>query len=559
MLCSLHIRNYILIDSLDISFPEGLIIITGQTGAGKSILLGALSLLSGAKADASMISSGADSCVVEAEYSSDSPELKQILQEEDVESSEDGSLIIRRVISSSGRSRAFINDCPVPVSCLQRVAAYLVDIHSQHGSLLLTDKAFQLSVLDNYAGNAGLLGQSAALWEQLRSVDKELAGLKASLSRMESDRDYDAAQLQQLEDAKLSEGELEALELEQKSLANAEEIKSALSAAYNLLAPESDSLGASVSLKESSRHLNHIARYLPSCGELSERMDSVRIELDDILSEIESLNERVDISPERLAEVEDRMSLLYALMKKHGVTDIDALIAVRDAYREKLVDSSSVEERIAELEKEYSRLYSSWEAQCESLHQSRAAAAPELAKSILSDLHFLELERSDFLISLSETKGGPSGKDRVDFLFSSTGKDAVDVAKVASGGELSRIMLCVKAAMAKFMGMPTMIFDEIDTGVSGSVADKMGRMICSMGESVQLLSITHLPQVAAKGDAHYIVEKGEDAAGRTVSGLRRVEGEERVYEIARLLSGATISQAALANARTLLEESGRKV
>ncbi len=559
MLSSLHIRNYILIDSLDISFPEGLIIITGQTGAGKSILLGALSLLSGAKADASMISAGKDSCVVEAEFMAESYELGQILSEEDIEFEENGSLLIRRVISSSGRSRCFINDCPVSQTLLQNISAYLVDIHSQHSSLLLGDKAFQLSVLDNYASNAGTLEACRILWKQLQSKKLELEELRSALSRLESDRDYDAAMLQQLEDARLKEGELEELEEEQKSLANAEQIKEALSAACGLLSPESEGMGVSVSIKEAIRNLEHISRYLSSSSAIVERLESARIELDDLVSEIETLSERVEISPERLEAVEDRMSLLYGLMKKHSVMSVSELIVKRDEYREKLVDSSTVEEKIQVLEKEIASLESEWKKNSDALHDSRAAAAPKLAESILSDLHFLELEQSDFVIELSGTKPGANGYDKVEFLFSSTGQKPVNVAKVASGGELSRIMLCLKAAMAKFMGMPTMVFDEIDTGVSGSVADKIGQMICSMGESMQLLSITHLPQVAAKGEAHYVVEKSTDSLGKTTSGLRRVEGEQRINEIARLLSGATISEAALANARTLLEESGRKV
>lgn len=551
MLQSLHIRNYILINSLDIDFPKGLIIITGQTGAGKSILLGALNLLSGAKADASMLSQGADNCVVEAEYNEISPEIKSILDEEDIESNSD-SLIIRRQIAASGRSRCFVNDCPVSLPILQKLSNQLIDIHSQHSSLLLGDKAFQLSVLDNYADCTKPLMESRRLWKELQAAKNELVKLKDTLRKIASERDYDAAQLKELEAAKLgSEDELESLDKEQKSLANAEEIKSNLQSVISLFTPSDDnSLGLNQALKESIKNLNHISKYLPdSLPNLVERLESVRLEINDIEDEVSTLDSVVDISPDKLQSVEDRMSLLYSLMKKHYCSNLKELMEYRDSLKAKLIDSSSLEEKIEETENQIDTLQKQWQAQAQTLHDKRSEFAPQLSEAITKDLNYLELENSVFKIEISESAPNADGFDSIQYLFSANGDSAKDVSKVASGGELSRIMLSLKATMAKYMRMPTMIFDEIDTGVSGSVADKMGSMICTMGQNMQVLSITHLPQVAAKGNAHYLVSKNKN-----ISTLTRLQGEERILEIARLLSGSSISPEAIANAKSLLSE-----
>ena len=550
MLCSLNIRNYILIDSLEVDFPEGLVIITGQTGAGKSILLGALSLLAGARADASLIGRNAENCVVEAVFSGADDEARAILDENDVEW-DAGNLTIRRVIAASGRSRAFVNDCPVTVGVLEELADHLFDIHSQHKSLLLSDKGFQLGVLDHFAGNDGLLADCRTSWRRLVSLKVELSDSRERMKRLEADREYNTAQWEQLDAANLREGELEELEEEQKQLAHAEQIKESLRDAASGFEPqESQSIDAA--LREARRQLEHISAYLPAAAELSQRVDSARIELSDILSEIEDLDGGISVNSARLEEVEDRMSALYSLMKKHSCATIQELIEVRDRYSEALFDSSALEERIAELESSIKAEQKRYDGICRSLGESRRSCAPRFASEICSDLHFLELDRAVFDVSLSESAPGPSGKDSICFLFSSTGEGLQDVAKCASGGEISRIMLCLKAMMARFVGMPTLIFDEIDTGVSGSVADKMGQMICSMGKDMQVFSITHLPQVAAKGNAHYVVRKS-DVDGRTVSHIIELSAEERVNEIARLLSGATITDAALANARELLK------
>ena len=555
MLHSLHIEHYILIDSLDVQFPEGLVIITGQTGAGKSILLGALSLLSGARADASVIAEGADSCVVEAEFAGRDETLSALLSEADLEQDPDGRLLIRRVVSRSGRSRSFINDCPVQVGLLQEVAARLVDIHSQHKSLLLTDPHFQLSVLDHFAGNNGHLTECRAAWRSVQQLRSEIARERERFAHMQADHDYNEAQWRQLEDARLVPGELESLEEEQRSLANAEQIKEALGGSLALLHAKGETPGMSAALKDAARRLSSVAKYLPAVSGLQERLDSVRIELDDIDAELESLDGRIDLSPARLEAVEDRMSKLYSLLKKHHCQTIDELIAVRERYAEALSGSEASEDRIRELEKALEAAEGRYHTVCAELTKARCTAAPSFAAAITESLHFLELDRAVFDVAVSAAPESATGSDRVSYLFSATGRDPQDVAKCASGGELSRIMLCLKEMMAKFVGMPTLIFDEIDTGVSGSVADKMGRMICAMGRDMQVFSITHLPQVAAKGDAHFVVTKSVQPDGRTVSSISEVQGEERVTEIARLLSGATITPAAVANAKALLAES----
>ena len=552
MLARLQVRNYILIDSLEIDFPEGLIIITGQTGAGKSILLGALSLLMGAKADASMVSENAENCVVEAEFETGSDILRSMLEENDVEW-EDGHLIVRRVVNRSGRSRAFVNDSPVPVGVLQEISSHLVDIHSQHQTMLLSDRNFQLDILDHYAGVAALREECSQLWNTLSRQKNELRTVMETLSRISLEKDYNEAQYSQLEAASLREGELAELEEEQKQLANAEEIKTCLGAAEEIFAPSSDMLSMDASLKEVGRLLSKAGKYVPAASELAERIDSCRREIDDIYSEVASVNSHVDISSDRLEQVEDRMSFLYSLMQKHGCRTEEELIAVRESLSAALYDSTALEEKKVFLEKEVEKTMVSLEDAASRLHDRRQEASMPFAEEMTASVSGLELPYAVFEVELQDSPVGPSGKDTVVFRFSATGRNAVEVAKCASGGELSRIMLALKAMRARYTDMPTMIFDEIDTGVSGSVADKMGSMICSMGSYMQVFAITHLPQVAAKGTAHYLVSKEIDpVTSRAVSTIGRVSGEDRVLEIARMLSGSTLTDAAIANAKSLL-------
>ena len=555
MLARLHVRNYVLIDSLEIDFPEGLIIITGQTGAGKSILLGALSLVTGAKADALMVSEGADNCVVEAEFDISDGSIREILEENEVEWDE-GHLIIRRMVNRSGRSRAFVNDSPVPVSLLQEISSRLIDIHSQHQTLLLSDRQFQLDILDHYAGNSQLRQECATAWKELASKKSELAALESRIARIASDKEYNEAQYRQLEAASLREGELAELEEEQKQLANAEDIKTGLCGVEELFTAASsagESMSVDSSLKESVKMLSKVGRYIPAASELAERLDSCRLELDDILAEVEDMNSRVDMSEERLEQVESRMSMIYGLLKKHGCADEAELIALRDRLSDELFDSTRLEEQADDLRKEISAATDLVIRLSDRLHLAREKAAPDFAEAIASSIRDLEMPYAVFVVELQDVPASATGTDSVAFRFSATGRNAVDVAKCASGGEMSRIMLALKAMMARFTSMPTMIFDEIDTGVSGSVADKMGSMICRMGEHMQVFAITHLPQVAAKGHAHYVVTKTiDETTSKAISGISRLDDEQRIMEVARMLSGSVLTDAAIANAKELL-------
>ena len=563
MLRSLHVRNYVLIDSLEIDFPEGLVIITGQTGAGKSILLGALGLVLGGKADASLVGAHGDTCVVEAEFeipgqarnddrhgrpdrpfqAKNDERLKEILRENDLEESE--GLLIRRTLNKTGRSRSFVNDEPVSLPVLQALAERLIDIHAQHQTLRLADPAFRMSLLDHYAGNAERLDACKKAWTDLQAVRKELAEVLDRLKRSTAEKEWNEALFSKLDAAHLRDGELEELDAEQKQLAHAEELKELLSGCEEILSPTEMPLTAQ--LKEVGKRAARAARFIPSLESLAQRLESARLELEDIAEELESANARIDVSPERLEQVEDRMSLLYDLMKKHGVQTVGELIAERDRLSEALFDSTALQDRRDELQKSLAEAEKAYGAAADALHKARKNACEGFASAILESLTFLELDHAVFRVELADAPEGPAGRDAVRFLFSSTGKAPQDLAKVASGGELSRIMLSLKAMMARYTAMPTLIFDEIDSGVSGSAADKMGSMICRMGGSMQVFAITHLPQVAAKGNAHYLVTKENDATS-----IRVLSAEERVREIARMLSGSVVTEAAVANAEALL-------
>lgn len=562
MLKALHIKNYVLIDSLDIEFPAGLVIITGQTGAGKSILLGALSLVMGSRADSSVIGAAGDNCVVEAEFevNDEDGSLRQYLDENEIDFDavdSKGQLTIRRILNSNGRSRSFVNDSPAPLKVLSMLSSRLIDIHSQHETILLRDKQFQMSMLDHFAGDSGLLQSCRTRWERLTGLKNDLDEVNANLSRTNAEKDYNQAQFERLDSAHLKDGELEELETEQKQLANAEEIKSSLYQVENYFSPsgddaQDDRMSIDSMLKESSRILDKLSSYIPSVSALSERIESARLELDDVLSEVSDLESGTEISDERLQEVEERLSLLYDLLKKYSCTQVSELIELRDRLSESLADTSVLEARKSALEKEIREAEKDLADACSDLHDARAKAVPSFSENICNSIRSLELDRAVFDVVLEPGKPGPDGSDTILFRFSSTGKSPVDVAKCASGGEMSRIMLCLKAMMARYTNMPSMIFDEIDTGVSGSVADKMGSMICSMGDYMQVFAITHLPQVAAKGNAHYIVTKEFDG-DRAISSIRKISGEDRVMEVARILSGSRVTPEAIANAKSLLE------
>ena len=546
MLYSLSVSNYILIGSLDTTFPEGLIIISGETGAGKSILLGALSLVLGAKADAGMVGPEGDNCVVEAEFGI-TPAVRRILKEADLP--DDGDrLVLRRTVGQSGRSRSFANDEPVTLPVLQDLARELVDIHSQHQTLRLGEERFRLDALDYYARTMELREECGAVWMRVLETRRKLANLREREAQAIAEQEYNTSRWERLNEAKLQPGELEDLEAEQNELAHAEQIKETLCGVEELLSPASEeSASPAQLLREASRLLDKAGAYIPSLNELAQRVTSARLEVEDIAAEVAKVNSHTEASPERLQVVEERISLLYSLLHKHGLQKVEELIAERDLLEGFIQDATSLGEECAQVQKELEGLETRHQELCASLDAKRKAAAGPLAQEVEKVLHSLELDHAVFQVQVSPAPAGLLGSNTVQFLFSSTGKEPTDITKAASGGELSRIMLGIKSVMARLTQMPTLVFDEIDTGVSGSAADKMGSLVCQMGADMQVFAITHLPQVAAKGHAHYLVSKTNDHTT-----VRCLDREGRVQELARMLSGATVTPAAIANAEALL-------
>ena len=558
MLRKLSVKNYVLIDSLETEFPEGLIIITGQTGAGKSILLGALSLLLGAKADASMIGESSDNCVVEGEFIADRDDevLRTMLEDAEVDW-DDGKLTVRRVVNPTGRSRSFVNDSPVHVQLLSALSSRLIDIHSQHQTLLLSDKHFQMSLLDHFAGDNVLLEDYRKRFKSYNEHLRELVDIRKNIEKAQAEYEYNRSRLDKLEAAGLRDGELEDLEQEQKLLANAEEIKEGLCSAENLLSavPSGDGdVSVPSVMRDAERHLQKISQFVPAAVQLAERLESARLEIDDILSELSGLNSDTEVPEGRLQEVEDRLSMLYSLLRSYSCSSVAELVAVRDSLSADIAGMAVSDERKSELEKILEKEDRELEQASAALTAARKEAAAELSAAIRDSVRSMELPDAEFRIAVEPSQRSQDGTDAVRYEFSSTGRNLTDIARCASGGEMSRIMLALKSIMARYAHMPAMVFDEIDTGVSGSVADKMGSVICSMGQFMQVFAITHLPQVAAKGSAHYLVTKSA-VSGRTVSEIKRLSADQRVLEIARMLSGSVLSDAAVANAKILLGES----
>lgn len=551
MLRRVSISNYVLIDSLDLEFPDGMTIITGETGAGKSILLGAVSLLLGGRADVSLLGDATRNCVVEAEFSiSPDPSLEEVFRAADIAPCKD--IVLRRVITPSGRSRSFLNDEPVSVRTLSVLSGFLVDIHSQHQHLKLADPSFLLSVVDMYARNGRLLEECRAAFREYEGLVRSVSGLEARIEAARRDRDYRQFQLDELVSSSLRPGEDSELEQQVKVLSSAEDIRSLLSDVLCRLAPEEASLLAA--MKDAVRSLDKASSKIEAYSRLRDRLDSCRLELQDIMDEVSASADAVVVSPEQLEAAEQRLSLLWRLMEKHGCKDVSGLVALRESLAASLEsDTLDAEEliRTKQLAEDSRRRYNDI---CARLTESRRQAALPLSEAIQKAVRDMEMPRASIAVEVSPSPSADaSGADRVRFLFSSLGKQpSEDVGKVASGGELSRIMLCIKALMSEYVPMATMIFDEIDTGVSGSVADKMGAVLEKMGRYMQVVAITHLPQVASKGNSHLLVSKHFTDSGRAVAKMAFLDMEGRVREIARLLSGSSVTEAALGNARSLL-------
>lgn len=551
MLKSLFIQNFVLIDSLDIHFDKGFSVITGETGAGKSIILGALSLVLGQRADGKSIKNGADKCIIEAVFDITNYQLEPFFLENDLEYDRE-SCILRRELFASGKSRAFVNDSPVSLTIVKELGARLIDIHSQHQNLLLGDNRFQLKVIDVMAENEILLILYRKEYMRYQSLRKELKELKEKAVQTKQEEDYVQFQLEQLDDARLAEGEQEELEQEQETLSHAEEIKGSLYKITSLL--DGDEQGGLQLIKEALSTADALESFYPKAGEIAERLRTAYIDLNDLASETDVLKEDVEFNPDRLEWVDDRLNTLYSLQQKHHVSTVEELIAIRDKYAAQLQEIGSFEEQIAELEQQVEASRRELLQQAAVLSGQRKVAAGAMAEQLVKMILPLGMPNTRFRVDvLPKEEPGPDGMDDIRFMFSANKQAPLQpVAQTASGGEISRLMLCIKAMIAGFTALPAIIFDEVDTGVSGDIADKMADIMQDLGGKMQVITITHLPQIAAKGRAHYFVYK-EDTDDRTVTRIKPLAKDERVKEIARMLSGASLTQASMANARDLLK------
>ena len=550
MLRTLYIQNYALIEKLEIEFGTGFSVITGETGAGKSIILGAIGLLLGQRADAKAIRQGAMKCVIEARFEIGAYDMCLFFEENDLEYEDE--CILRREVSTSGKSRAFINDTPVSLSLMKDLGEMLIDIHSQHQNLLLNKEGFQLNVLDILAHDEEELSAYQQAYQDWRRTRQELEKVIVQAEQNKADEDYVRFQLEQLEEAHLVEGEQEQLEQESEMLAHAEEIKMGLYRAGQLLA--SDEGGLLAVLKDCMNTVSGLQKVYPAAGELSERLESSYIELKDVSMELSEKEEGIEYNPTRLEEVNDRLNLIYTLQQKHRVSTVEELLALTEEYASRLMSITSSDERIEVLRKQCDGLYVQVVQRAARLTELREEAAREVEKQMASRLMQLGMPNVRFQVEIGARKEpGTHGADAVNFLFSANKNAPLqNISSVASGGEIARVMLSIKAMIARAVKLPTIVFDEIDTGVSGEIADRMADIMQEMGDNNrQVISITHLPQIAARGRVHYKVYK-QDNATETNSHIRRLTDEERIEELAHMLSGATLTEAALNNAKTLL-------
>lgn len=555
MLKHITIRNFALIEHVEIELSAGFSVITGETGHGKSVFLGAVAMLLGQRSDVKAIREGADRCVIEGLFDLEGFGLEPLFEENDIDY--DRECIIRRELAASGRSRAFINDTPVNVSLLKEIGARLIDIHSQHQNLLLGDRNYQLGVLDVLAGNRVLLGGYKERYDKYLSLQRELAERRKALEAAKRDEEWLRFQLDELEAASLKSGELQELELELQELSHAEEIQAALYGAYNAI--DSDERSMLQALREASSALSRIAAHYGAAQELADRLESNYIELKDCCDEMQQRAGRVQFAPARLEFVENRVAQIYSLMKKHRVESAEDLIALAAEYSAKLDSIALGDDDIRELEKRIKSASEELLQVAAELTAKRKESAAQLQEKIIAILVNLGMPMIRFEVEFRPVDGfTPSGCDDVVFLFSANSSSAPQpLCDVASGGEMARVMLALKSLIASSTKQPTLIFDEVDTGVSGILAERMGRIMQQMACGFcQVLSITHLPQVAALGSNHYKVYKEETDKG-TITNIIRLEQEDRVREIAQMMSGEVLSEAALDNARGLLSKECR--
>ncbi|MGD2034719.1 MAG: DNA repair protein RecN [Bacteroidales bacterium] len=550
MLTSIAIENYALIDKLEMKFHEGLSIITGETGAGKSILIGALGLILGKRADTFVLKDKHRKCFVEGTFRIKGYDLEDFFKKHDLDYSDES--IIRREIASSGKSRAFINDTPVNLNVLQELALLLVDIHSQHQNLLLNDEAFTLHMIDSYAGTLPLLKEYRTSFTEYRELKKEYYQARESYHADKENLDFISHQFTELSEAELKENELDNLEAEYKLINHAEDIKTTLANTSDYL--EHDETGILPGMKSVSDSLLKISDHMPGARILAERLQSVYIELKDLAGEISAQNGNIDFDAERMQVISDRLDLLYSLLRKYKTDTIQNLIDIRIDLDRKLQRYTSGDFELNKLSAELKKKEELINKLATELSRKRTKIFEEFEHKVLSLLLDLGMKNVQFSVHHEMTGAGESGMDRIQFLFSANKNIPVQpVAKVASGGELSRLMLAVKYLISDSFGMPTIIFDEIDSGVSGEIADKVGNLIREMSSHMQVINITHLPQVASKGNHHYLVYKATDN-DKSMTYIKRLDDEERLHEIAKMLSGDAVSEAAIENAKVLLNQ-----
>lgn len=550
MLKTLHISNYALISEINIGFSAGFSVITGETGAGKSIIIGALSLILGQRAESRFIKEGEEKAVVEAEFDIRDYHLEHFFEKNELDYQPE-QCIIRREITASGKSRAFINDTPVSLQVLREISAKLIDIHSQHENLLLSDDQYQLQVVDNMAQNTSILKQYQQHFTQWKNLQTQLYHLQKTADKQLSELDYMKFQFQQLEAAQLSENEQNELEMELETLSHTEEIKQELQKAGFLLTDEQMSLAL---LKEAIDAVGRIKNYISEDENWHERLESVYIELKDIAQEIINFEERIDFQPERLQWIEQRLNEIYSLEKKFKLNSISELLLLKEKLKAELQHIESYDEEIDTLQKKIAKSYENVQLQAELLTKSRYNAIEPIENFLKEQLSRLGMPNIRFKIEITEAgEFSETGKDMVQFLFSANKNQSLQpVAQIASGGEVSRLMLSIKSLMAHRAGLPTIIFDEIDTGVSGEIAHRMAEIMKDMSKSIQVIAITHLPQIAAKGNRHYRVFK-DDSGETTLTHISELGKEERILEIAQMLSGENVTEVALGNAKELLK------
>ena len=550
MLKHLYIKNFALIDILDIDLYPGFSVITGETGAGKSIVLGAIGLLLGQRADLKTLKQGADKCVIEAHFDLSHYQMEPFFTENDIEY-DANDCIIRRELTASGKSRAFINDTPVQLSMLKELGERLVDVHSQHQNLLLNKQDFQMSVLDIIADDAKELLDYKTTYDAFHQAANELEALKEEIERNRQNIDFLQFQYQELDKARLMVGEQEELEQKSETMTHSEEIKSALYTADNAL--QIEGTGIVTQLRSATSALKSIAHVFPEAEELASRMDSTYIELKDIAQEVGSLMEDVDFDPAELDHINERLDRLYDLQKKYHAEDTEALIALRDSLKQQLDNLDNSDDTLQERQQQVDKMKSECQQKADTLTKLRTKAAKKVETEMQQRLVPLGMPNIRFQISISKENLAGNGQDNVAYLFSAnTSTPLQPVSQVASGGEIARVMLALKAMISGAVKLPTIIFDEIDTGVSGKIAEKMAEIMHEMGSHErQVISITHLPQIAALGGAHYKVEKEETPQG-TTSRMEQLTPDERITEIAQMLSGSKVTEAAIQNAKQLL-------